>query len=502
MPHNPHERTSFKTDHLSSKPSAIMNRQASNAFLRDQINVSSAEVRDKLIDEGVTFDSIADFDEDDIQSLCASVRRPGGQVQDANGDRVCNDGIAVPYLVEKRLKLACYAARYYTKVGRPIDASLMTWDFISKFDTFKQLQDEHKDPKDLPPVSKSLPILKWMEVFESYLQNTLGVAKVPLAYVTREDAGVDPIARNPLGPPHQDQQPVGQKYSTFYEEMIARTSHAQASYAADNQTVLELLVKSFKEHPGLMSSIRPHQWSGNGRAALEAVILHNMGNTKWDDLINKAVNKITKAVWNGKNSRYPLIRHISDHRTSYNDIVKAADHIDYAVMNERTRVTHLLDSIQCNHQQLVAAKTAILSDDAKRNNFELAADFLLLNAKFFKSEKTQNDWNVSVLKQKDGNRPQVELRYYKKKEYEKLTKDQRAELHRLRKKKVEDDSNNAGSEHKTTISALQSKIDKLENLLSHTISAMESRKDDSEDEKENKGEKKRVRFNNTLTQRP
>jgi hypothetical protein len=401
------------------------------------------------------------------------------------------------------LKLASYAARYYTLVGRPVDALSMTWELVSKFEAFKELQDEHKDPKDLPPVSKSLPILKWMEVFESYLQNTLGVAKVPLAYVTHDDVGVEPIALNPLGPPRQDEQPFGQKYPTFYEEMIARTSHTHPSYAADNRTVLELLVKSFKEHPSLMSSIRPHQRSGNGRAAMQAVVLHNMGNTKWDDLIDKAMNKITKAVWNGKNSRYPLIRHISDHRTSYNDIVKAADNIDYAVMNQQTRVTHLLDSIQCNHQQLVAAKTAILSDDAKRNDFELAADFLLLNAKSFKSEKTQNDWNVSVLKQKDGNRTQVELRYYKKKEYEKLSKDQKAELHRLRKEKGEKDSNNApGSDNKKTISALQSKIDKLENLLTHTISAMESRDDDGGDDKEEKSEKKRVRFNNALTQRP
>jgi len=304
-----------------------------------------------------------------------------------------------------------------------------------------------------------------------------------------------------LPPPRLDQQPFGQKYPTFYEEMIARTSHTHPSYAADNRTVLELLVKSFKEHPTLMSSIRPHQRSGNGRAALEAVMLHNMGNTKWDDLIEKAMNKITKAVWNGRNSRYPLIRHISDHRTSFNDIVKAADNIDYAVMNERTRVSYLLDSIQCNHQQLVAAKTAILSDDAKRNDFELAADFLLLNAKSFKSEKVQGgDWNISALKQKDGNKAQVELRYYKKKEYEKLTKDQKVELHRLRKEKGENGEGRAKDlDQSRTISALQSKIDKLENLLSHTISVMESRDDDegsSEKDKEPTGVKKRVRLNN------
>jgi hypothetical protein len=156
--------------------------------------------------------------------------------------------------------MASYAARYYTLVGCPFDALAMTWELVSKkFEAFKELQDEHKDPKDIPPVSKSLPILKWMEVFESYLQNTLGVGKVPLAYVIHDDVEVEPITLNPMGPPHQDQQPFGQKYPTYYEEMIARTSHMHPSYAAENRTVLELLVKSFKDHPSLMSSIRPHQ---------------------------------------------------------------------------------------------------------------------------------------------------------------------------------------------------------------------------------------------------
>jgi hypothetical protein len=216
--------------------------------------------------------------------------------------------------------------------------------------------------------------------------------------VTRETIEVPPVRDNPFLPT-RDPKPFGSQYSSFYDEMIARTAHDLPSYAADNRTVMGLLVKSFQENPSLMSSIRPHQRHGDGRAALHAVMLHNMGNTKWDDLIGKAMNKITKGVWNGRNSRYPLIRHISDHRISYNDIVKAADNVEYAVMNERTRVTYLLDSIQCNHQHLVAAKTATLSDDAKQNNFDLAADFLLLNAKSVKSGSIQPDFTISAVKQ-------------------------------------------------------------------------------------------------------
>ena len=97
-----------------------------------------------------------------------------------------------------------------------------------------------------------------MEVFESYLQNTIGIAKVPLAYVTRERIEVSPIReQNPLLP--RDPKPFGSQHSSFYEEMIAHTAHDLPSYEADNHTVMELMVKSFQEHPSLMSSICPHQ---------------------------------------------------------------------------------------------------------------------------------------------------------------------------------------------------------------------------------------------------
>ena len=109
---------------------------------------------------------------------------------------------------------------------------------------------------------------------------------------------VPPVRDNPLL--LRDAKLFGSQYSSFYDEMIAHTDHDLPSYAADNHTVMELLMKSFKENPLLMSSICPHQQCGDGRAAFHAVMLHNMGNITWDDLIEKAINKITiKGVWNG-----------------------------------------------------------------------------------------------------------------------------------------------------------------------------------------------------------
>lgn len=106
-----------------------------------------------------------------------------------------------------------------------------------------------------------------------------------LAYVTRVTVEVEDIDENPLLA--QNPKPFGSKYSSFYEEMIGRVSHELPFYDADNRTVMELLVKSFEEYSSLMSLIRPHQKRGDGRGALAAGVLHNMGNTKWDGMIEK-----------------------------------------------------------------------------------------------------------------------------------------------------------------------------------------------------------------------
>jgi len=85
----------------------------------------------------------------------------------------------------------------------------------------------------------------------------------------------------------------------------------------------------------------------------------------------------------------------------------------------------------------------------------------------------------------------------KKKEYAKLSKEQKDKLRQLRKSKKENDSSSDKNQDQT-ISSLVSKVEQLEALLGRTISAIDSRDDDGTQSSSN--ERKRVRFNN-LTQR-
>ena len=101
--------------------------------------------------------------------------------------------------------------------------------------------------------------------------------------------------------------------------------------------VLDVLVSylNTKRH---MSYLNPFQKRRDGRGALSALELHNIGNSKCDSIVLESEYTVITFKWNGKNSRYTLARHISSHRSAQNDMARAEDHIGYQPPNEYTRV--------------------------------------------------------------------------------------------------------------------------------------------------------------------
>ena len=121
-----------------------------------------------------------------------------------------------------------------------------------------------------------------------------------------------------------------------------------------------------------------------------------MGNSKWDSIVSESEFKILTFKWNGKNSRYTLARHISSHRSTHNDMVRAEDHIGYHPPNKYTRVQRLIKSIESTDIRIVSAITNILEDTVKRGNFEQAADLLLLAAPMRKNDTSDNEHHISA----------------------------------------------------------------------------------------------------------
>ena len=124
-------------------------------------------------------------------------------------------------------------------------------------------------------------------------------------------------------------------------------------------------------------------------------------------------------------------------------------HVDFQLPNELTRVTFLLDAIECNDAPLQAAMALVRNDTGpggKMNNFEATASFLMPHDPVARTRKgngskrgiadissvaTGNPSKNKQLRSGIG-KTGVEFRFYKTKEYNRLTPEQKEELREYR----------------------------------------------------------------------
>ena len=376
-----------------------------------------------MIAEGLdSFESMMDFSKEDIKSLCSSIRKPGGLVVDPNdADRqVQNPGLSIPAIAESRLITCAYGANIYKRIGREATAVTLSKTRLAEFKTHRETVKDHDDPDGLPPISKTYGIMKLLEHFLTYLESRLGMNSIALAYMIQENA--TPALPLP-GLAHGKPWSLG--HNSIAKELIDYASHDGPAFQTDNATVYRLLqeVLAGTQH---MSSIKPFQRQRNGRGAYEALQLHNMGNSKWEKVVEAAETWVGSRTWDGRNARYALKSHIARHREAHNDFIRASQYIAYAVPNDTTRVQRLLRSIQCKDGTILSAKTTILADVVKKNDFEQAADFLLLVAPSSVSQSRSH--NISALKRKNENKSDPKVRYYSKQEWLKLSSADRSEI--------------------------------------------------------------------------
>ena len=439
---------------------------AIRTYLREVIGLGAdatgTERANAIIDEGLaSFDAFQNFAKADIKALCSSVRKPGGMIDDPNhngvGDprQIPNPGSRIPALCETKLIAAAYGAQLYEQIGRQPDALNLSATRLVAFRRHLETVESHDDPKSFPQIGKTFGIMKMLEQFPTFLEEKLGVNGIALAYVIRENA-----VRPGVLPAQDRNVPWSQPHLSMSEELIAYASHEGPGYQTDNATVYRILQEILGDSIH-MSSIKPMQRRRDGRAAFQALNLHNMGNSKWDKVVEQAEMLVNRRIWDGKNSRYSLKNHITRHREAHNDFVRAGQHIPYAEPGEHTRVRRLLHSIQSKDAVIISAKTTIQADAAKQNDFELASDFLLLMAPL--PTPNARHHNVSGVHGSDDKKKtfkkKTETRYYKADEWRRLSHDEK-------KKVLEQRGNRGGGEsgpakkakYEDRISALETKL--------------------------------------------
>ncbi|KAI2513671.1 hypothetical protein MHU86_811 [Fragilaria crotonensis] len=360
-----------------------------NAVMRatmTRIGFTEAAAQALVEEQGIdSLDEVRLMTDEEIESLCKVLRRPGGMVPGAAGAaQVQNPGVQVNQRAEGHLKLMAFYLRHQARVSRVVHAPDITLETIRTVRELREFESTYKAPTgDLPTINaKDWP--KTMESIEEYLRSYLGERKIPLAYVIRKDEAIPTGADPPTN------------YPTKQDEMIARAPHFTLGddnvrvpdpvYLANREKVWDIISKITRDHSS-WTYVKPAQRARDGRMAFHGLYQHFLGPNNVDNMAAQAEDKLKSTVYN---------------------------------------VRYLLDGIKTD--KFDAVKTRIMSDEKLRLDFDgcvtLYQDYIRQTSK----GRTNATVNISELKTGKRKFDAVEDRYYTKEEYSGLTPDQKKEL--------------------------------------------------------------------------
>ena len=212
--------------------------------------------------EGITSVSdLADFNKDSLQQLADNLRRPGGRIPDPSPTAKPGSTIPTPPFVfgtksQRRIAVVCDLVNYYRTVGRDLTPANLQWNTVMKnFDVQWTALKEKKgeDSPETPKISKALPVIKWMEAFQNFLNRKIGNRNIPLAYIIQDEPNPPAMA-----PPLAPGQPHSVEHGSVEAELIARASHTHALFQNDNSDLYFQLEEATRSTP-YAASIKPFQ---------------------------------------------------------------------------------------------------------------------------------------------------------------------------------------------------------------------------------------------------
>ena len=155
---------------------------------------ATAIVDDQGIDD---LDELRVLKDDEIGNLCKVVRRPGGTMNDGNGNPIPATGNPVSFRAENNIKLAAYWLRHQVRVSRETATADITLASVRSTRHLRDLEAQRGDDEPKEPTIDPKDWPKTIEAIEEYFRSSYGITNIPLAYVIRQRAdlpeGADPV---------------------------------------------------------------------------------------------------------------------------------------------------------------------------------------------------------------------------------------------------------------------------------------------------------------------
>ena len=287
-----------------------------------------------------SLDEIKQLTDDEIESLCKVLRRPGGMLP-AVGDAapVQNPSITVNQRAKNHLKLTSFYIRHQYRVSRVVTPPDITLASIRGIRDLREFESTYKPPKDDIPTINAKDWPKTMESIDKYLRSYLGEKKIPLAYVIRKTTAIPEGADPPT------------VYSTIQDEMIARAPHftttadgtvtPDPTYLVSREKVYDIISRITRDHAS-WTYVKPAQKSRDGRKAYMGLYDHYLGPNNVDNMATQAEHKLTNMVYNGEQRRWDFERYVNVHKQQHSIMEGLVEH-GYTGINPRLKVRYLLD---------------------------------------------------------------------------------------------------------------------------------------------------------------
>ena len=167
-------------------------------YFRDVINVS-AETARNIIDQGLgEFDSLVEFTEAYMKTLCTTIRRPDRMINNPRANiadqppTISDPGHLISMVAEKSLLMTAYAEMYQAYTSRPIDSQFMTRALIMSLAPLREQELGYSKPRAIDKPLRDTSMSKWLKSIHDYLLKFRRVNKCPLAYVARSQVAVKP----------------------------------------------------------------------------------------------------------------------------------------------------------------------------------------------------------------------------------------------------------------------------------------------------------------------
>lgn len=323
--------------------------------------------------ENLRIESLTNFQDETVTSLCQALRKPGGTIAGtlppgapvgAIPPQIPNPGVYVSAMAERNLKVAVYIARHFTRTGRTLTSDFLTVVRFQRYAYFQKAEEDYKEPDDLLKLEKVEKVWDFIDEFPEHLSLYIGQDGRPLSYIIRDEQNVPDEATDPAF------GELNARYSSIKDEIIQRSSLEGAHYAVDNARVFELINDSINDLKHVKAWIKPHAATKDGRQAWFTFVNHYRGSSELEAIQVQAENRMDKLTYRGEKPRYSFETHVSFHRKSHNEIAKATG----VEITEQVKVRKLLASLQASF--LTAAIATIRAQDNLRGDFNETVNYL------------------------------------------------------------------------------------------------------------------------------